>query len=211
MMKKIITFITLLCLLAVQSCRQDEKMNELREDLQGKTELSQKETFRNLTTDSKVKIWESKLNQVLIQDLTKEQRVLVEALKGEIKNMNSPTYNGVKLIELGIALAKITPENDYIKMVSSLENYTTTKNVKIGKINNVFVVKDLENFLIRVKKRNKLIIEESQSSGGITNKKPVCNCSWTCGMYGGVDDNCTASNGGCGFLWLQDCTGHIGY
>ncbi|AZI54527.1 hypothetical protein EIB75_04365 [Epilithonimonas vandammei] len=124
-MKRIITFITLFSLLVIQSCRssEDEKMDNYREELQLKSEPSQKEAFKNLTSENKVKIWGSKLSQVLTQDLSQEQRSLVEALRGEIKNMKSPSYDGIKLIELGIELAKITPENEFINMVSELEDY----------------------------------------------------------------------------------------
>ena len=211
-MKKIITFITAFILLSITSCRQEEnKMDDFREELQGKSEITQKNSFGNLTTDKKVEIWESKLSQVLTQNLTEEQRTLVKALKEEVRNMNSPNYDGIRLIELGIALAKVTPENDYISMVSTLENFSKTKNDIVSSTSrNNFVVQDLENFLIKVKTRNKLIIEESQTSGNIFNKKPTCNCSWTCGMYGGTNDNCNESTSGCGFLWTQPCKGYVG-
>ncbi|MFC0343990.1 bacteriocin fulvocin C-related protein [Epilithonimonas hispanica] len=208
-MKRIITFITLFSLLVIQSCRssEDEKMDNYREELQLKSEPSQKEAFKNLTSENKVKIWGSKLSQVLTQDLSQEQRSLVEALRGEIKNMKSPSYDGIKLIELGIELAKITPENEFINMVSELEDYKRDEKLYLLKSNNNPIVLNLQNFLITVKQRNKLIVEENQ--GNVLNKKRPCDCSWTCGMYSGSSDDCAATESGCGIFWSQPCTGTI--
>jgi len=97
---EIITFITLFSLLAIQSCRSssDEKMDNYREELQLKTEPAQKEAFRNLSTENKVRIWQSKLNQILKQDISDNQRGLIIILKNEIGNATSPNYDGVKLM-----------------------------------------------------------------------------------------------------------------
>ena len=209
MMKKIISFITLFSLLVIQSCRSsaDEKMDEYRNDLDLKSELVKKETFKGLSTSEKIDLWKSKLNQILSQDLTNEQKNLVEQIKNEIPNLNSQEYNGVKLIELSIQMAKITPQDEFIRMFSFLGDYKRSSTEYSKVIENDLIVNDLETFLNTVKTRNSAFYENETIN---KSAKPECNCKWTCGMYGGVDDNCTGSSSGCGFLWLQSCTGHIG-
>lgn len=210
MMKKIITFMTVLSLLVIQSCRssEDEKMDNYREELQKKSEVVRKEGFRNLTTENKVRIWQSKLTQILKQDVNNDQKELILVLRTEIGKATSPDYDGIKLIETGIKLAEITPENEFINMVSSLEDYKRNDKEYASKINNDFIVRDLQIFLVKVKKRNRLVVEESHINNTL-NKKPSCNCSWTCGMYSGHTDNCTPTDGGCRFFGYGDCTGVI--
>lgn len=108
-MKKILTF-TFLILLFAQSCRtsEDEKIDTYRNVVQRKSEIEQRTLFKGLTTENKLKVWQSKLDQILTQKLTKQQRIYVLIFKEEMSKTVSVNYDGIKLIETGIAMAKIT-------------------------------------------------------------------------------------------------------
>ena len=154
-------------------------------------------------------MWNSKLSQILNEDLTSQQKDIVQKIKNETPNLDNVNYDGVRLIELSIEMAKITPQDEFIRMFSFLGDYKRDSQAYKKSIQNDLIVNDLKTFLNTINSQNYKFYQ-SNENGGNKNVKPECNCKWTCGMYGGTDDNCTGSSSGCGFLWLQSCNGHIG-
>lgn len=188
------------------SCRQetnvDNEMNKFRSQLILKTEVQQKEIFKSMSTSEKVRLWQSKLSQILKQDLTDKQRDLTKQIIDEIPNLNNENYDGENLITLAIEMAKITPEDEYIRMFSMFEDYKRNQS-EYKKFNNEMIVNDLIAFKNSLKVKNENTINNFNN----TNKK-ACNCRWTCGFYN-YTDNCTETENGCGFLGLQPCTGMV--
>ena len=79
-MKKLIFILSaFLILVSITSCRQNDQIaDEYRNNLNLKSELEQKETFKNLDTDSKIRIWKSKLEQIKTKDISSEQKNLIK-------------------------------------------------------------------------------------------------------------------------------------
>ena len=94
-----------------------------------KSELEQKETFKNLDTDSKIRIWKSKLEQIKTKDISSEQKNLINNISNEVSKMTNADYDGIKLFEYAIEMAKITPEDEFIRMFSVIGDYNRNNNL----------------------------------------------------------------------------------
>jgi hypothetical protein len=212
-MKKIFfAFLTLtLTTLSLNSCKEtseiplqeeNQAIKTQKNDITARTVTMQKSDFNDLSTNDKIKIWSEKLDQVLTQNLTDEQRTLVQGIKIELPNVASDDYDGIRLAELGLEMAKITPEDEYIRMFEMLDDYHRDNSLYTNNIDNANIVDDMNIFLQEVKDNKDLYQHETLSKGS-------CNCKWTCGFYSGHTDNCIKTDSGCGFLWMSSCNGAI--
>ena len=153
-MKKLIFILSaFLILVSITSCRQNDQIaDEYRNNLNLKSELEQKETFKNLDTDSKIRIWKSKLEQIKTKDISSEQKNLINNISNEVSKMTNADYDGIKLFEYAIEMAKITPEDEFIRMFSVIGDYNRNNNLyNESKLTEGKLVKDLENYLTNLK------------------------------------------------------------
>lgn len=128
--KKIISILAiLLALVSIVSCRRQSELasDEYRNLLSLKTELRQKEIFKNLSTDSKLELWKSKLEQVAREDISDEQKKLITKISDELSTIKDDNFDGQKLFEYAIRMAQITPEDEFIRMFFKLEIIRETK------------------------------------------------------------------------------------
>lgn len=212
MKKLFLAFLTLtLTTLSLNSCKETSEIpnqeenqiiKSMKNNIAYKTSSIQKSDFNDLSTSDKIKIWNDKMDQILTQNLTDTQRSLVEGIKSELPNVGSDTYDGIKLAELGLEMARITPENEYIRMFEVLEDYNRDASLYTDNIKNDNIVSDMESFVQEVKTNKTLYRYQKLSTSS-------CNCKWTCGFYSGHTDNCTSTDSGCGFLWMGSCNGAI--
>ena len=175
-----------------------------------KSELEQKETFKNLDTDSKIRIWKSKLEQIKTKNISSEQKVLINNISDEISKMTNADYDGIKLFEYAVEMAKITPEDEFIRMFSVIGDYNRNNNLynnSTSKLTEGKLVKDLENYLTNLKTSKIKFLNASKNNSSQRIAAKDCNCRWTCLFYSSVtNDNCNKTNSVCGFLWTQECT-----
>lgn len=212
----------ILALFLIVSCRQNEQnefvSDEFRTDLSSRTEFEQKEIFKNLDTNTKLRLWKNKLDQIKNEDISNEQRVLIDNISSELSKIKDTDFDGQKLFEYAIKMAQITPEDEFLKMFSSLSDYKRNeisyKNFLSNSAKNTSfksnVETDLIDYLSKIKEGKSKAELYKNKEVSLTAKKPVCNCKWTCSFYGPTNDNCIPSTGGCGLLWLQECNGHVG-
>ena len=211
-MKKLFFIFCAIFLSLINSCRENDQVaDEYRSNLDLKSELKQKEMFKELTTVNKIRVWQSKMKQIQNENISTEQKALISKINSEIAKVAEKNYDGIKLFEYAVSLSKITPDDEFIRMFSVLGDYKRNNNSYNKFINNNrgFVTQDLEDYLAKIKS-NKIAFYSQIQNTGVVSKKPTCNCKWTCGLYPSLPNSpCEGSNGGCGFLWIEDCTGHI--
>ena len=209
-MKKLIFILSaVLILVSITSCRQNDQIaDEYRNNLNLKSELEQKETFKNLDTDSKIRIWKSKLEQIKTKDISSEQKNLINTISNEVSKMTNADYDGIKLYEYAIEMAKITPEDEFIRMFSVIGDYNRNNNLyNESKLTEGKLVKDLENYLTNLKTSKIKFLNDTKNNSQRIATRRDCNCRWTCLFYSSVtNDNCNSTSSGCGFLWTQECT-----
>lgn len=178
--------------------------SNLRESfLKSKDFATIKSDFNDLTEKEKIALWNEKLDQLLIQNIPNEHKKLIKELSTELKET---TINVENISNIAILLAKITPEDDFYKMFTTLDDYRFEGHFTgITKVND-----DLQNSLKSLKfnyiKYINNTILTAKSNGG----KP-CNCNWTCSLYaGGSTTKCNQTTSGCGFLWAFPCENRVG-
>ena len=181
---------------------QNESTVAVKNNMLARTTSMQKSDFNDLSTLDKIRVWDNKLEQVLTENLTNQQRVLVENIRIELPKVALENYDGIALAEYGLEMAKITPENEFVRMFAMLENYERDNSQYSGVLNNENIISDMNIFLQEVQENKALYAKEKISLKS-------CNCKWTCGWYAGNHDNCEKTTSGCGFLWMSACTGAI--
>ncbi len=167
---------------------------KLRSDfLAGKDYAKIKSDYNILDKKEKVELWNEKLEQLLSQDLPVENKNLIMQLKLEL---NKEVFASKAISEIALNLAKITPEEDFFRMFSDLNDYNYA-----GKFKGVNKVSD--DILLNLK----LINPDFQAKIMSISKTASipCNCDWTCSWYGSTRLKCTATRSGCGFLWAFEC------
>lgn len=187
----------------------------LRENfLSGKTydEISGK--YSKLSVEEKSALWIEKMDQLQSLDLPLEHKSLIGKVKEQILRGNL-SENPSDLIEAAIKLALITPEDDFIKMFSSLYDYNY--NAKFAGVEKVS-----DNILNDIKRLGAF---SNNNDGGGASKD--CNCRWTCSWYNrdgsvkgsgssekssqAIATSCHITSSGCGFLWASECDGYVGF
>lgn len=185
-MKKLIFSLLACVAFAFQGNAQDLRYKFL----EGKSRDEVISQFNQLSVDQKNDLWLEKINQILSQDIPSTHKELIGSLKEELKKIPYSSKSD-KFVEVAVGLAEITPLEDFILMFESLKDYKFA-----GKFNSETKVP--AELLKDIKSINNPI------SNTTTADRP-CSCRWCIGM-GTTSGNCTPSDGGCGFLWMQDCT-----
>lgn len=151
--------------------------------LQAKSYSKIKSDFNTLSKKEKTALWNEKLEQLLSLDLPLEHQKLIEDLKIQI---NKDLMDLQEISNISIKLATLTPEEDFNKMFTSLDNYKYN-----GKFEGKFKV-------------STQVVESFKVKNTETSKVP-CNCEWTCSWYGSSSSNCSGTSSGCGFMWFFEC------
>lgn len=162
--------------------------------LEGKDYAKIKTDYNNLDKKEKVELWNEKLEQLLTQNLPVENKNLIIQLKLEL---NKEVFASKAISEIALNLAKITPEEDFFRMFSDLNDYNYSGKFKgVNKVSNN-VLQDLKSinpdFQAKIMSTSK------------TNQLVPCNCDWTCSWYGSTRVKCTTTSSGCGFMWAFEC------
>ena len=186
------------------SCQNENKTDDeivntnlRKEFLEGKNYTKVKSNFSDLSVNAKTDLWNEKLIQLQNQDFPVELERLINSLRIELKKTNKDT----KIIsDLAVEIAKIIPEEDYIKMFTELNDYTYSGEF-LGKRK---VSQEIINGLKTLRYNY-----NSQSADGASKLRPDCNCNWTCHLYGESNTNCKVTSSGCGFLWAFNCENHV--
>lgn len=203
-MKKVGLSLVVLLVFILGSCNEDNAdnipvvKNDLRQELLLNEDV--KEAFKELTSDEKFQVWESKCNQLLTQDLPFEHKELIALVKIEFTQLRN-TGVSLKLQNLAIKLAKITPEEDFVLMFSSLGDYV---------FNNKFEGSSVSEYLIKDLERSNLnsYVNAKLSESNLAEKLSDCTCRWTCHLYINSSTNCNDTSSGCGWFWMQECDGN---
>lgn len=206
-----VVFLTLISCRSNESIQMNEEIYNLRNDIASKSISEQKKLFIELSTNDKVKFWENKLQQVLTQNLSQEQKRITKEILSEIPKTVDGNYDGVRIMELAVSIAKITPRNEFLKMFVDYGDYKRDNSSYSSKFNNQTIVQELENHLEFLKHNKESFYKENSTTNNQTARElPDCNCAWTCGFYSGHHDDCKGTATGCGFLGRFPCTGHTG-
>lgn len=189
-----------------------QEMYNLRNDIASKSISEQRKLFIELSTKDKVKFWENKLQQILTQNLSEEQKRITQEILNEIPKTVNANYDGVKIMELAVSIAKITPRGEFFKMFVDYGDYQRDNSSYAAKFNNETIVQELDNHLKFIKKNKESFYKENSPASNETTARelPDCNCAWTCGFFSGHHDDCKGTATGCGFLGRFACTGHTG-
>lgn len=223
-MRKIHILLLIFIALVFVSCREeklDEEMSNFRNNLVSKNMDEQKKVFNHLNSATKINFWENKVSQVLTQNLNEQQRDLVEEILTELPKSQLNNKSAIKLVELAIRMAKITPQEEFINMFVNYGDYYRNQKLytpELNNDNNKFIINELEVSIEQIRESKRKLFPEDNSmvSENATNGQvsgrilPDCNCSWTCGFYGGHHNNCTPTDSGCGLFGQYGCGGHTG-
>lgn len=163
--------------------------------LEGKDYTKIKNDYSILLKKEKVELWNEKLEQLLNQNLPVENKILIRQLKREL---NKEVFASVEISQIAINLAKITPEEDFLRMFSDLNDYNYTGKFKgINKVSDKIL---MDLISINPDFQSKIM------SNAKTNSVP-CNCDWTCSWYGSTRLKCTTTSSGvvlCGIFLVLD-------
>lgn len=200
----------LLSMILFIACTQDNNSIEnlkgggLRESfLKDKEFETIKSDFNSLTEKEKINLWNEKLEQLLFQNLPNDHNELIKQLKQEL---NESQINVENISNISIQLAAITPEDDFYKMFTTLENYNYEGHFRGKTLVNDEFKKSLNSL-----KFNYIMNPEISNLTLKNNGRKPCNCNWTCSLYaGGSSSNCETTRSGCGFLWAFECEERVG-
>lgn len=190
------------------SCEQGTQDTPIFNPVESTThtlETYTKEKYSKLTGEEQLLLWKSKLESLAKQPLLPGEHLsLIISLKNEVVKLHS--MKEVKLtgtiLEIAIAIAEITPREDFIQMFESLDKYEFTGSFQ-GKEICLECIEDMESY-----SRELSTIQAASFRSG---DKANCNCRWTCSFmetfFGGDSTtDCEKTDTGCGFLWTQSCT-----
>lgn len=188
----------------VNSCSDDSpgnftqplELNNFRESFLSKDFLKQKEEFLQLSNFNKSKLWIEKLKQVKGNNLPKEYGELIDKLIFLLEtNLYDKLPENQDFVVLSQRFFEITPFTDLNNIFSNLDDY-----VFRGKFDEKSGFVEFETF--ENQQQNK------SEASFLMFMLPDCNCSWTCASDCNpycTTKNCSVTNVGCGFLWLQSC------
>ncbi len=190
-------------LVTIVSCSEESNpslnlSDERTAFIDGKSHIQQKKDFGNLSFSSKKILWISKIIQLESVELSNEHLRLISSMKSLILQSGSEENltTDSEFQRVGIALSKITPDEDFIQMFVRLENYHSFDASRFQKFESTITAKLEIDFIDK-----KIIAGNSNRMNG------TCNCDWTCGD-GDCDTSYDCEEGGsCGFLWMFDCVG----
>lgn len=210
-MKKLVFGIIAIVVTSFSVNAQDLRANFLK----GKDHNQISADFNKLSTKEKNALWIEKMDQLLAQNLPKDHQILTGKVR-EILLKNSDLDQSAGVVETALGLATITPEDDFIRMYSSLYDYTYDGKFSGKEKVSEFILNDLSK------------LGSDPTGGGDGEANRDCNCRWTCDLWnrnapsndkGPADyyqsesraGGCRITADGCGFLWMSECTGYIGF
>lgn len=155
-----------------------------------------KSEYSILESSIKTELWLEKLTQLRNLNLSESHNNLIKDL---INQLQDESTDDNKISSIAVALAKITPEQDFLMMFGSLDDYKLGAD---GSFHDNIISLDLQHSLKNLESYSKTLKATSSNKA-----LPDCNCSWTCDWYnnGYSNTNCNETTTGCGFLWLQSC------
>ena len=179
----IITFVTLSISANAQTLR--EKF------LEGKKNHQEVVDAYNKLSDAEQKgLWQEKFDQLLTLKLPKEHLDLIKKLSDDFSD-GVDSDSSEDFFVTASKLAQITPVKDFGYMFETLNDYVyDSKFIDSKKLS--------DEFINDVKNLNPFVNLNDVSAKG------KCSCRWCLGM-GTTGNNCTITEHGCGFLWLQSC------
>ncbi len=159
--------------------------------LEGKTYDQVLADFNKLDDTEKTALWVEKMDQLLNVDLPKENKVVISEIRDMLlKNGFTSKVEG--FVDIAIKLAKLTPLEDFVKMIESLDDYKY-ENKFIGSTD---VPENIINDIMNI----------NNTQINISVARVPCSCRWCIGFGDHTYTDCTHSEYGCGFLWFQSCT-----
>ena len=188
----------------IQNLKIENK--ERKKFLEGKNFEERKKEFKLLSKVEKFTLWNEKNNQLLTLELPKEHLILIQKLKDEYFKSVYNKENDLK--EVFIELAKIIPEDEFIKMFFELDDYNYKNNFNI-------IIKN-DNFINYLKtcdyKYDNIKINIDNSD--IERVAPDCNCNYSCSAQTinpaiCSSSNCSPTADGCGPFGLSGCDGRV--
>ncbi len=182
--------------------------------------LTDRENFIKLDVEEQKRIWVLVLFEYLSEgNLSASQKGLIVNIIDEIKSMEKGRFflsDGLRYH--AIALGKITPRNQFLRMFYPHLSFSSEFDKLI--LEPCYeCIYDLENYVLE-SDANKIVFSR---------ENPTCDCKWTCsqkasqmGCPGGDDPVilepcdgtndgrcCVPSSSGCGFMFVQACTGYV--
>jgi hypothetical protein len=171
--------------------------------------FSSKAKVLGLSANDQKDAWISRLESYRQLDLNNEQKVLLDALIADLKNLgDGEFYLSEDIKRDAVAMARIMPEQDFINLFT-LDNVSADLPVlvKQGSVCSNCIT-DIQHYTPP---------SNLNQGGAAGDRRPDCNCRWTCSQQadhmlcddGGdavVSTDCN-QQGGCGFFGLQTCDG----
>lgn len=146
--------------------------------------------FQDLNKQQKIDVTIEKLNQILTDNnLDPSVELLISDLYTEIPKYYNSESNTVSSI--GVQLANIIPEDDFLDMFFRFENYVNGG----GYYGVESVSQDIKDKIVSLLYNGGIIIEKPK-------KQLYCDCNWTCGY---LNTDCIKTIDGCGFFWQYPC------
>lgn len=203
-------------LLFSPSCSHERSENE--KQLNVFDVFSSRDALLSLSVEEQKQAWILRFESYSELDLTSAQKVILNDLIYDFKQLGKGEFFlSEKIKQDAIAMAKITPREDFINLFS-VETLTPglPKLLKTGSIC-VDCIADIETY------------GNQPSDGAVTYRTaPSCNCNWTCGYQAGIEaclepqvavilpacsgggtSGCCTGTGGCGFVGLGTCNGKV--
>ncbi|MDX1911554.1 MAG: bacteriocin fulvocin C-related protein [Saprospiraceae bacterium] len=171
--------------------------------------FASKASLLGLSANDQKEAWITRLESYKQLDLREDQQNLVNALIADLKNLEEGKfYLSEDLKRDAIAIAQITPEQDFINLFT-LDNLSSglPALVKQGSAC-LDCIYDIQQYTPSSN------VNPGETAG---DRRPDCNCRWTCSQQADnmlCDDGGSATvstdcnqQGGCGFFGLQTCDG----
>ena len=163
--------------------------------------LESKDQYLALSPENQKQIWIARMKSYQNIGLSPTQKGLIEKMILDLQNLEiGEFYISEGLRAHAIAMAKVTPELDFISLFTDpIEKVSLLNSGNVCKA----CITDLENY-VKPLPRN--------GNNDSNSKKEACNCRWTCGQMDVMGlctstSDCTVTVSGCGFLDLYECTG----
>ncbi len=195
-----ILLFALLTLVACHETTEPLKKAICRSDfIKGKSFVEMKRAYAELADGEKLHLWKEKIAHLQTLELPEPHLIHLAELEKNLAELDniSDLAEHTTIMTTALALAQMTPAEDFIRMFCSLEDYTYP---------GAFTGSDICYPCVTA-----LSGPRSVTTGSAVDfRGGKCNCKWTCSFmetfYGGeTTDDCTSTSSGCGFLWTQPC------
>ncbi len=166
--------------------------------------LTTKQNFKNVDISIKYELWNEKLDHLLALDIPEEILDLIKKIKIEY-NRSKYQENSSNIKKIAVQIAQLVPDEDFVKMFFSLQNYDSN-------IDNLKKQISSSSELISYLQNSKLTYFEQENNSN--NKLPDCNCNWSCSAQTinpvvCYATSCNSTNSGCGLFGMSGCDGLV--